>query len=172
MAKHTQTICCEFAKELFECVWPFCNITNMGNRAILLILFLIANVAIFSMIVHKRELHRVRFYIIGNLSLADTINLFIFCFRKVISLKDDVKFEVNLNSLSGIIFNTIGYGATMISVFSKALLAIDRYMAVKYTLKHQTVLTEKKITSLLVYLWIISLIIPGITSITASSQSF
>ena len=149
----------------------------MGNRAILLILFLIgsvvpliANVAIFSMIVHKRRLHRVRFYIIGNLSLADTITLFISCFATVISLKDDVKFEEYLNSLSGIIFNNIVYGTTMNSIFSTALLAIDRYIAVKYTLKYQTILTEKRTISLLVYLWIISLIIPGITSITASSH--
>ena len=26
MAKHTQTICRQFADELFECVWPFCGI--------------------------------------------------------------------------------------------------------------------------------------------------
>ena len=24
--KHTQTICRQFADELFECVWPFCGI--------------------------------------------------------------------------------------------------------------------------------------------------
>ena len=149
----------------------------MEKRAILLVLFLIgsvvpliANVAIFSMVVRKRQLHRVRFCIIGNLSLADIITLFISCFATVISLKDDVKFEENLNSLSGIIFNTIGYGATMNSIFSTALLAIDRYIAVKYTLKYQTILTEKKIILLLVFLWIISLIIPGITSIIASNH--
>ena len=26
MVKHTQTIRRQFAEELFECVWPFCNI--------------------------------------------------------------------------------------------------------------------------------------------------
>ena len=26
MVKHTQTICRQFADELFECVWPFCDI--------------------------------------------------------------------------------------------------------------------------------------------------
>ena len=26
MAKHTQTICRQIADELFECVWPFCEI--------------------------------------------------------------------------------------------------------------------------------------------------
>ena len=56
------------------------------------------------------------------------------------------------------------------SVLSTALLDIDRYITVKYTLKYQTILTEKKINSLLVYLWIVSLIIPGITSIIVSSH--
>ena len=26
VAKHTQTICQQFADKLFECVWPFCGI--------------------------------------------------------------------------------------------------------------------------------------------------
>ena len=26
MAKHTQTICRQIADELFECVWPYCEI--------------------------------------------------------------------------------------------------------------------------------------------------
>ena len=26
MAKHTQTVCCQITDELFECVWPFCEI--------------------------------------------------------------------------------------------------------------------------------------------------
>ena len=30
MAKHTQTIRRQFAKELFECVWPFCGIPFKG----------------------------------------------------------------------------------------------------------------------------------------------
>ena len=149
----------------------------MENRAILLILFLIgsvvpliANVAIFSMIVRKRQLHRVRFYIIGNLSLADVITLFISFFVTVRSLQDDGKLEKNLNSFSAVIFTTLGYGATMNSVLSTALLAIDRYIAVKYTLRYQTILTERKMILLLVILWVISLIIPGETSVIASSR--
>ena len=30
MVKHTQTICRQFADELFECVWPFCEIGAEG----------------------------------------------------------------------------------------------------------------------------------------------
>ena len=45
-----------------------------------------------------------------------------------------------------------------------ALLAIDRYIAVTYTLKYQTTLTERK------FLWVISPIIPGMNSIIASSH--
>ena len=30
MVKHTQTICRQIADELFECVWPFCEIS--ANR--------------------------------------------------------------------------------------------------------------------------------------------
>lgn len=61
------------------------------------------------MIVRKRQLNRVRFYIIGNLSLADIISLFISCCVEVINLEDDAKFCENINSLSGIIFTTAGY---------------------------------------------------------------
>lgn len=143
----------------------------MEKRATLLILFLItsvvtmiANLTIFSMIVQTKQLHHVRFYNFGNLALADIIILFISSFGKVISLKDNVKFEENLNSLSGIIFTTTVYGATMNSIFSTALLAIHRYIAVTYTLKYQTTLTERK------FLWVISPIIPGINSIIASSH--
>ena len=148
----------------------------MEKRATLPILFLIgsvvpiiANVVIFSMIVRKRQLHRVRFYIIGNLSLANIITLPLFCFGTVVSLTDDLKIEENLNSLSGITLAAAVYGATMNSIFLTALLAIDRYIAVKYTLKYQIILTEKKIVLLLVLLWVISLLIPGITFILASS---
>ena len=84
-------------------------------------------------------------------------------------MTDDLKIKENLNSLSGITFAVTVYGATMNSIFSTALLAIDRYIAVKYTLKYQTILTEKKIL-LLVLLWVISLLIPGITFILLSSH--
>ena len=122
------------------------------------------------MIVRKRQLNRVRFYIIGNLSLPDIISLFISCCVEVISLEDDAKFCENINSLSGIIFTTAGYKRNDEFRIFKVLLAIDRYIAVKYTLNYQIILTERKIILLLVFLWIMSLIIPRITSIVASSH--
>ena len=97
---------------------------NTEKRAILIILFLIGsvvpritNVVIFLIIARKKQLYCVRFYIIGNLLLADIITVFISSSGTVKSL--NVKFEGRLNSPSEVAFTTTVYAQRLILYFQQ-----------------------------------------------------
>ena len=78
---------------------------------------IITNVAIFLMTAQKKQLYCVRSYIIGNLSLADIITVFISYPGTVKSL--NVKFEGRLNSPSEITFANTVYAQRLILYFQQ-----------------------------------------------------
>ena len=114
-------------------------------RIILISLFLAGsvlpvtvNAMIIIWIMCKRKLQQVRFYIIANLAFADIITLLILFNVMIISLYDGRRVEENVDGISAGIARSIGFTLYINSILTTVLLAIDRYIAVKYSLPYQT----------------------------------
>ena len=125
---------------------------KMLIRTILISLFLAGsvlpvtvNAMILILIMRKRKLQQVRFYIIANLALADIISLLILFNLMMISLYNGRRVEENVDSISVSIARSIAFSLYVNSILTIVLLAIDRYVAVKYNLRYQSILRREKL---------------------------
>ena len=151
---------------------------NMLIRTILISLFLAGsvlpvtvNAMILILIARKRILQQVRFYIIANLAFADIISLLILFNLMMISLYNGRRVEENVDSISVSIARSIAFSLYVNSILTIVLLAIDRYVAVKYNLRYQSILTKRKIIFVLTISWFLSAILSGVVWIDVSMYS-
>ena len=120
------------------------------------------NIVIILLIFHKRRLRRIRFYIIVNLSLADIVTLLALLFILMKSLIEDKLAERDLDDYFVIIMRTISFSAHIYSLVTTAFLAFDRYVAVKFSLKYENMMTKQRMICALTVLSVLSTAISGI----------
>lgn len=113
------------------------------------------------MIFNKRRLRWIRFYIIVNLSLADIVTLLALLFIMMKSLIEDKLIESDLDDHFAIIMRAISFSAHIYSLVAVSL-AFDRYVAVKFSLKYENIMTEKRMICALTILSVLSTAISGI----------
>ena len=126
----------------------------------------IANVAIIVLICRKRQLRCVRFYIIANFSVADILTSFSGCINVIVALAayealhaKEVAAEGNKILLSITLCTMVN------SLLTTALLAIDRYIAVKFSLRYESIMTKNKLFVTLGIIWAVSVAIAGVAFI-------
>lgn len=112
------------------------------------------------MIFNKRRLRWIRFYIIVYLSLADIVTLLALLFIMMKSLIEDKLIESDLDDHFAIIMRAISFSAHIYSL--TVFLAFDRYVAVKFSLKYENIMTEKRMICALTILSVLSTAISGI----------
>lgn len=138
---------------------------------VLWFIILIANILIVLLILQKRQLWRVRFYIIANLAIADIIGLGFFIVGDISTLIDRrLFFPVTMNTffvLSRILF----VASNVNSALTTAFLATDRYIAVQYSLRYQLILTTNKTILVLIVAWVLSFTLSGINWINTSTYA-
>ena len=136
---------------------------------VLWFIILIANILIVLIILRKRQLWRVRFYIIANLAVADIIALVFFVVGDISTLIDRrIFFPLTMNTffvLSRILF----VASNVNSALATAFLATDRYIAVQYSLRYKLILTTKKTVLVLIFAWVLSFTLSGINWINTST---
>ena len=128
-------------------------------RALILLpataLLFVPNAIIFALIIRKRQLRQVRFYIIVNLTICDSTSLVLI---SVIVLKDALYDTLGINGNFNLWAMTVLLCTYLDSLTAIAFLAIDRYTAVKYGIRYHEILTRKKAIVILVLLWVLSVI--------------
>ena len=139
------------------------------ERKILSIFFLIlsiipicTNVAVVTLMIKKRQLQRVRFYIIANLSMADTLTLLLLCIGAIQGLHEGINFEENTEDVLPITVRIIATSSYINSLFTTVFLSFDRYTAVRWSLQYETLLTKVKVILVLCFIWIVSILLSGI----------
>ena len=139
------------------------------ERKILSIFFLIlsiiplcTNVGVVALIIKKKQLQRVRFYIIANLSMADTLTLLLLCIGVIQGLHEDINFEENTEDVLHIIARIITTSSYINSLFATVFLSFDRYIAVRWSLRYEAILTKVKVILALCFIWIVSILLGGI----------
>ena len=147
-------------------------------RIILISLFLAVSVLpitvyaiILILIMHKKKLHQVRFYIIANLAFADIVSLLILFSVMIISLYNGRQLKENVDSISAVIAKSIGFTLYVNSILTTIFLAIDRYIAVKYNLHYQSILSKRRIIFVLIISWLLSAISSGVVWVNVSVYS-
>ena len=128
-----------------------------------------ANIVIILLILRKRQLRHIRFYIIASLAVADIITLLMLIIMVLqLILYDSSKSIENQISIFFVIPNIIGVASHISSLLTLAFLAFDRYIAVQHSLSYQKVLTKKKMIIIMVTIWLFSLSISGMNWINVS----
>ena len=125
------------------------------------ILPIIANLVVFMLIIQRKQLQQVRFYIIANLLLADIGFLTAHFLKTTIDLYDN-QGGGNNNFVRAAICCVITYAAYLNSILTTGLLAMDRYIAVIYTFHYETMLTKRRIIFVLSILWLLSAVTPTV----------
>ena len=150
----------------------------MLARIILISLFLIGlvlpitlNAMILVLVIRKRKLQQVRFYIIANLAFAEVLVLFILLSVTVKGLYEGTRNEEKVNNISSDIVRSIGFTLYIDSILTITLLAIDRYIAVKYNLHYQRLLTKRRIILVLTISWLLSAVLSAVPWIDVSVYS-
>ena len=130
----------------------------------------IANVAIITLICRKRQLHHVRFYIIANFSVADVLTSLGGCINVIVALAGYEALQAEEGAIEGNkILLSMALCTMVNSLLTAALLAVDRYIAVKYSLRYESILTKNKVFVTLGIIWAASVVIAGIAFINASN---
>ena len=139
------------------------------ERKILSIFFLIlsiiplcTNVRVVALIIKKRQLRRARFYIIANLSMPDTLMLLLLCIGAIEGLQEDINFEENIEDVLHIIARIITTSSYINSLFTTVFLSFDRYIAVRWSLQYEAILTKVKVILVTCFIWIVSILLGGI----------
>lgn len=128
-----------------------------------------ANIVIILLILRKRQLWHIRFYIIASLAVADIITLLM-----LIIMVFKIIFRVSAESVENqistffVIPKVIGLASHISSLLTLAFLAFDRYIAVQHILSYQKILTKKRMIIIMVTIWLFSLSISGINWINVS----
>ena len=148
------------------------------ERKILSIFFLIlsiipicTNVGVVALIIKKRQLQRVRFYIIGNLSMADTLTLLLLCIGAIQGLHEDNNFEENTEGVFNITGRIVATSSYINSLFTTAFLSFDRYIAVRWSLQYEAILTKVKVILVLCFIWIVSILLGGIQWVNVNTYA-
>ena len=126
---------------------------------------------ILILIMRKKKLHQVRFYIIANLAFADIVSLLILFSVMIISLYNGRQLKENVDSISAVIAKSIGFTLYVNSILTTIFLAIDRYIAVKYNLHYQSILSKRRIIFVLIISWLLSAISSGVVWVNVSVYS-
>ena len=132
------------------------------------VLTITVNAIILILIMRKKKLHQVRFYIIADMAFADIVSLLILFNLMMISLYNGRQVEENVDSISAVIAKSIGFTLYVNSILTTILLAIARYIAVKYNLRYQSILSKRRIIFLLIISWLLSAILSGVVWIDVS----
>ena len=153
------------------------GIPSMLQKTILSVLFvagsvlpIVVNLVVFMLIFRRKQLQKVRFYIIANLLLGHIGFLTTHFLRKVIDIYSNQSGK-NYTFVYAAAFGLISYTTYLNSILTTGLLAIDRYIAVKYTFHYETMLTKRRILFILSILWFLSVVIP-IVFIKVSGPNF
>ena len=156
--------------ELFKSTTAPTNtgIPNMLKRTILRALFLTGsvlpitvNLIVFMLIVRRKQLQQVRFYIIANLLLADMGLLLMHSFRTIMDLYSNQVVE-SYDFVNAAIFGGVSSTTYLNSILTTGFLAIDRYIAVSFTFHYETMLTKRRIIFILSILWFLLVLIPTV----------
>lgn len=128
-----------------------------------------ANIVIILLILRKRQLRHIRFYIIASLAVADIITLLMLIIMvfKII-LHDSSEFVENQISTFFVMPKVIGLASHISSLLTLAFLAFDRYIAVQHSLSYPKILTKKKMIITVVTIWLFSMSISGMNWINVS----
>ena len=113
------------------------------------------------LIIQRKQLQQVRFYIIANLLLADIGFLTAHFLKTTIDLYDN-QGGGNNNFVRAAICCVITYAAYLSSILTTGLLAMDRYIAVIYAFHYETMLTKRRIIFVLSILWLLSAVTPTV----------
>ena len=153
------------------------GIPSMLQKTILSVLFvagsvlpIVVNLVVFMLIIRRKQLQKVRFYIIANLLLGHIGFLTTHFLRKMIDIYSNQSGK-NYTFVYAAAFGLISYTTYLNSILTTGLLAIDRYIAVKYTFHYETMLTKRRILFILSILWFLSVVIP-IVFIKVSGPNF
>ena len=126
----------------------------------------IANIAIIVLICRKRQLRCVRFYIIANFSVADILTSFSGCINVIVALASYEALHAKEGAAEGSkILLSIALCTMVNSLLTTALLAIDRYIAVKFSLRYESIMTKNKLFVTLGIIWAVSVAIAGVAFI-------
>ena len=123
------------------------------------------NIVIISLILRKRQLWKTRFYIIANLAVSDIITLFTLVSIVLTRVLTGPFKEITMFI---IISKVICLTSRITSLLTLVFLAVDRYIAVRYSLRYQMILTKKKTCFVLAAVWLFSFSISGMTWIKVS----
>ena len=123
------------------------------------------NIVIISLILRKRQLWKIRFYIIANLAISDIITLFTLVSIVLTRVLTGPFKEITMFI---IISKVICLTSRITSLLTLVFLAFDRYIAVRYSLRYQMILTKKKTCFVLAAVWFFSLSISGMAWIKVS----
>ena len=133
---------------------------------------ILANTVIALLILCKTYLRRVRFYILANLAVTDIIYLLMMVTMatKIIANNGCTAY-VDITRKCSVISAIISLASRFSSLFTAAFLASDRYIAVQYSSRYQTILTKKKMIFIQVIIWFFSFTLSGMNWINVSEVS-
>ena len=126
---------------------------------------------ILVLVIRKRKLQQVRFYIIANLAFAEILVLLILLSVTLKGLYEGTRNEEKVDNISSDIVRSIGFILYIDSILTITLLAIDRYIAVKYNLHYQRLLTKRRIILVLTISWLLSAVLSAVPWIDVSVYS-
>ena len=138
---------------------------------IVICLALSFNLAIMKSIFSKRKLRRVQFYIIGNLCVANTLLFLCILFAIIQKFLDENVLRKNNNDIFSLIIRSLAMATHVSSLLTTAILAIDRFIAVRYCLRYQLTVTTMRIIWSFLATWLVSVIITGVQWVNVS-QTF
>ena len=128
-----------------------------------------ANIVIISLILRKRQLWKIRFYIIANLAVSDIITLLTLVSIVLARVLTDLFKEITMLIITS---KVICLTSRITSLLTLVFLAFDRHIAVRYSLRYQIILTKKKTCFVLAAVWFFSLSISGMNWIVSSYQKY
>ena len=124
-----------------------------------------ANIVIISLILRKRQLRKIQFYIIANLAISDITTLLMLVSIVLTRVLTDLFKEITMFI---VISKVICLTSRITSLLTLVFLAFDRYIAVRYNLRYQIILTKKKKSFALAKVWFFSWSISGMNWINIS----
>ena len=130
---------------------------------------ILANLSRVLLILWKRYLRRVRFYIIANLAVTDIIYLLIMITTATnIIVNQGCTTYVDITRRGSVISAVISLASRFSSLFTAAFLASDRYIAVQYSSIYRTIMTKKKMIFIQAVIWFLSFTLSGMSWINVS----